>query len=126
MKTRLFLFSFIICICGLHISIAQQSKDIDKTSNTTNARTITNARTVEELSIDPINVKRIELTRKELTVFPKEILACVNVEELTLSNNKLTSIPSEISQLTKLKRLLLRSNELTTLPASIKIFLNYN
>ena len=76
-KTRLFFYSFIVFICGLHISIAQQSKDIDKTSNTPNPRIITNVRTVEELSSDPVNVKRIDLTRKELTVFPKEILACV-------------------------------------------------
>ena len=67
MKTRLFFYSFIVFICGLHISIAQQSKDIDKTSNTPNPRIITNVRTVEELSSDPVNVKRIDLTRKELT-----------------------------------------------------------
>ena len=120
MKTRLFFNLFLLVICTFNISIAQQSKDIDKKSNNASPKIITNVRSVIELSIDPVNVKRIDLTRKELTVFPKEILACVNVEDLILSSNKLTSIPSEISQLTKLKKITLRNNELTTLPSSLK------
>ncbi len=68
---------------------------------------------------NPLKVKRLSLSRKKLTKFPKEILQFKNLVELDLSNNKLEKIPAEIAQLTKLEDLNLAMNKLEELPEEI-------
>lgn len=68
---------------------------------------------------NPLKVKRLSLSGKKLTKFPKEILQFKNLIELDLSKNKLEKLPAEIGQLTRLEDLNLAMNKLEELPEEI-------
>ena len=51
---------------------------------------------LEEALKNPKNVYRLNLKRKKLTEFPKEILELTNLWELNLSRNKIYELPKEI------------------------------
>jgi len=62
----------------------------------------------------------LDLSNKNLSEFPKEVLSMDQLEELNLSNNQLTgAIPAEIKQLKNLKKLNLSHNLMTGLPAEL-------
>lgn len=65
--------------------------------------------------------KEINLSGKNLTSFPKDILAQTQATKLVLSNNKLKSLPSEIGQFVNLEELYLDHNLLEgSLPGEIR------
>lgn len=68
---------------------------------------------------NPLRVKRLSLSGKKLTKFPKEIIQFKNLVELDLSKNKLEKLPAEIGQLTKLEELNLAMNKLEELPVEL-------
>lgn len=65
--------------------------------------------------------KEIDLSGKDLTSFPKEILGRIQTTKLVLSNNRLKTLPSEIGQLADLEELYLNNNQLEgSLPGEIR------
>jgi Leucine-rich repeat (LRR) protein len=69
--------------------------------------------------LHPEKVIRLDLSRKKLTAFPKEILLLKNLQELNLSKNRIDSLPEQIKQLIHLQYLNLSGNRLKYLPDSI-------
>lgn len=61
----------------------------------------------------------VNLSNKNLTEFPAQLLTLTNIESLNLSNNSITSIPSNITIMSKLASLDLSYNQITTIPASM-------
>jgi len=74
---------------------------------------------LDEALKSPRSVHRLDLSKKGLTEFPKEIFTFPFLIELDLSSNALTEIPASIKKLEYLLRLDLRWNQLIELPASI-------
>jgi hypothetical protein len=64
-------------------------------------------------------ITKLDLSRKSLTTFPREVLQCTNLRKLILSNNQISKIPKDILVLKKLKVLDVSHNCLTQLHASI-------
>lgn len=79
------------------------------------------------------NLRIIYLTSNNLTEFPKELLTLTNLEKIYLSNNKIKVVPKGIQQLAKLSTLNLTDNHIASLPPEIgrlenlsKLFLGSN
>ena len=79
------------------------------------------------------DIKELDLDKKQLTTFPREIGQLTHLIKLHLSNNKLTQVPREIGKLTQLINLNLSHNKLTQLPSEIgqltqliDLYLSYN
>jgi Leucine-rich repeat (LRR) protein len=64
-------------------------------------------------------LKKLVLSRNNLTKFPNEILRLEELKVLDLSMTPITEIPDEIFQLRKLKRLRFNYNHHTTLPNTL-------
>lgn len=102
---------------------------------------------LEQALKEPDKVYNLDLSKKKLTEFPKEILQFKNLRTLDLHKNKIKSIPDEISQLknlrelnvgnnklsdfskaiceiTTLKRLILNQNDIEAIPAEINQLTN--
>lgn len=62
-------------------------------------------------------VRRLNLSKRNLSRVPNEISQFPNLYHLNLSNNQITELPSFILKLTQLEEALLQSNQLTNLPA---------
>lgn len=62
---------------------------------------------------------RCDISDRELTVFPLEILGLSGIEALDLSGNHLSVLPPEIAHLTSLRELRLGRNQLTHVPPEI-------
>ncbi|MEK6616028.1 MAG: leucine-rich repeat domain-containing protein [Bacteroidota bacterium] len=75
--------------------------------------------TLEEALKNPNKVYRLDLRKKKLKIFPKEILQLSNLKELNLSKNQLKELPEEIGTLTNLQILNVSGNKLQYLPDSI-------
>jgi len=70
------------------------------------------------------NLKKLILSKNQLTSIPKEIGNLVNLQYLDLSENKLTSLPEEIGNLVNLQYLDLSENQLTSIPEEIGNLVN--
>ena len=64
-------------------------------------------------------VIKLELKRKKLKTFPKEILKMTNLQYLDLSKNGISELPPEIAELKNLQVLILSKNKLTSFPTQI-------
>lgn len=65
--------------------------------------------------------KSVDLSRKNLTVFPPDVLQQSQITWLNLSSNRLKTLPSEIGNLSNLEELYLDHNQLEgALPAEIR------
>ncbi|UII35047.1 hypothetical protein LVD17_14650 [Fulvivirga ulvae] len=65
------------------------------------------------------DVEILHLTKKDLKVFPSEILQFKNLKVLNLTDNHIKEIPSEIGKLKELEWLQMMKNELKGLPPEI-------
>lgn len=65
------------------------------------------------------DVKEIDLSRKNLTIIPPEIMKLKNLLVLDLSQNNLSNIPVEIGQLENLSILYLNNNQLSNISPGI-------
>lgn len=81
--------------------------------------TLTAFTSISEAMKDPDKVIKLELKRKKLKAFPKEIFQFKNLQYLDLSKNDLTEVPPEIGELKDLQILILSKNEIETLPKEI-------
>ena len=61
----------------------------------------------------------LDLSDKDLTILPPEIVQLTNLQTLDLSSNQLSSLPPEIVQLNNLRTLDLSYNQLSSLPPEI-------
>jgi Leucine-rich repeat (LRR) protein len=68
---------------------------------------------------NPDKVFRLNLSKKQYTEFPADILKFKNLEELDLSKNKIKELPTGIGSLTNLKKLNLSMNKIVKLPTEI-------
>ena len=79
--------------------------------------------TVAPAQQQPVNpnlfIKKLDISGKNRTAFPTDILAFKNLQELNVSNTNITTIPETIAQLTKLRKLNITGNPLTSFPKGI-------
>ncbi|KAL4498406.1 hypothetical protein ABPG72_013212 [Tetrahymena utriculariae] len=66
------------------------------------------------------NIQEIDLSNKQLTVFPQNICQMIQLTKIKLDSNAITKIPSEISQLVNLKQLSISDNKIYQLPSSFE------
>jgi leucine-rich repeat protein SHOC2 len=71
---------------------------------------------IEEALKNPDKVIKLELRKKKLKVFPKEIFQFKNLQYLDLSKNDIKEIPSEIATLKNLQYFSISKNSLEALP----------
>ena len=71
-----------------------------------------------------INLKRLFISRSQLSSLPTIIGNLINLEELVLSHNKLSSLPAVIGNLINLKILDLSNNKLNSLHVAIGNLIN--
>jgi Leucine-rich repeat (LRR) protein len=81
--------------------------------------TLTAYTSLEDALKDPDKVIKLELRRKHLKTFPREIFKFKNLQYLDLTKNGIEEIPAEIAQLTDLQYFSISKNELSTLPPQI-------
>lgn len=79
---------------------------------------------LEDALTNPDGVKILDLHRKKLEEFPKDIFKFKNLEELNLAKNKIKVIPPEIKTLINLKKLNLSRNKLTVFPVELCALIN--
>ena len=70
---------------------------------------------------NPAQVYQIELKRKGLTAFPKELKQFPNLIMLDLSKNKIKAFPDSLVFLSNLKTLNLSRNQIEFIPANISL-----
>jgi Leucine-rich repeat (LRR) protein len=68
---------------------------------------------------NPDKVIKLELRKKKLKEFPREIFKLTNLQYLDLSKNSIKEIPAEINQLKNLQYFAISKNDLDKLPAQI-------
>jgi Leucine-rich repeat (LRR) protein len=81
--------------------------------------TLTGFTSIAEAMKNPDKVIKLELRRKKLKEFPKEIFQFKNLQYLDLSKNSIVEIPPAISELKDLQILILSKNEIESLPKEI-------
>lgn len=74
---------------------------------------------IQEALKTPDQVIKLELRKKGLRSFPKEILQFKNLQYLDLSKNKITELPEEIGQLKSLQYFSVARNNLVEFPFQI-------
>jgi Leucine-rich repeat (LRR) protein len=72
---------------------------------------------IEQARLD--RTTKLELSRRNIKIFPETIGNLSNLTSLGLSGNNLTTLPETIGNLSNLTSLGLSGNNLTTLPESI-------
>jgi len=68
---------------------------------------------------NPLEVYRLDLTRKKLKDFPQEIFLLVHLNELVLDKNKIIAVPNDIQTLKYLQRLSMAHNAIDSLTVSM-------
>jgi Leucine-rich repeat (LRR) protein len=81
--------------------------------------TLTSFTNLADALKDPDKVIKLELRKKKLNEFPKEIFKFKNLQYLDLSKNNIKEIPNNIDSLKDLQILILSKNDLETLPGEI-------
>jgi Leucine-rich repeat (LRR) protein len=74
---------------------------------------------IEEALKNPDKVIKLELRKKKLKTFPKEIFQFKNLQYLDLSKNDIKEIPSEIASLKNLQYFSISKNSLESLPVEL-------
>jgi Leucine-rich repeat (LRR) protein len=104
----------IVCI----VAIAFQSKAIAQNVllDSLTLDTLYAYTSIEEALKNPEKVIKLELRKKKLKTFPKEIFQFKNLQYLDLSKNDIKEIPAEISTLKNLQYFAISKNSLEALP----------
>ena len=74
---------------------------------------------VEDAQKNPEQVKKLDLSNRQLIDFPLSVAELSEVEYLDLSNNQLTKINADLTRLKKLKYINLSNNKFTTFPKEL-------
>lgn len=75
---------------------------------------------LQENSLILEQVRKLDLSGKDLSVIPDEVFLLPNLETLDLNNNKFVALPESIERLSSLRHIIAKNNQLTTLPESIR------
>jgi len=81
--------------------------------------TLTAYTSIADAMKDPDKVIKLELRKKKLKEFPKEIAQFKNLQYLDLSKNNIKELPPEIDSLKNLQILILSKNDIESLPKEI-------
>lgn len=81
--------------------------------------TLTAYTSLEEALKHPEQVIKLELRKKGLKVFPKEIFQFTNLQYLDLSKNKITEVPEDIGKLKSLQYFSIARNNLIEFPIQL-------
>jgi Leucine-rich repeat (LRR) protein len=81
--------------------------------------TLTSFTELSDALKDPDKVIKLELRKKKLKEFPKEIFQFKNLQYLDLSKNSIKEIPPEIAELKDLQIFIISKNDLESLPKEI-------
>lgn len=79
---------------------------------------------IQQAMLDTANVVKLDLSKKKLSDFPKDIRRLPNLQYLDLSKNKITAIPSWIGELKNLQYLILSKNKIDSLPYQFGYLIN--
>jgi Leucine-rich repeat (LRR) protein len=109
--TYLIVAGLLLAAFGAGYALSQRGGEPAPQANNTN--------TVQSEDTNSPSGKKVDLSGKQLTSFPEEVLLQDNVTELNLSNNQLTGLPSNISELTNLQILNVENNRLEAFPDEI-------
>jgi Leucine-rich repeat (LRR) protein len=74
----------------------------------------------EDMTKNPQEVTKLNLSKNKLTAFPEEIFVFSNLTHLILNKNKIEILPSKISTLNKLKYLDISKNKIIVIPYEIE------
>lgn len=74
---------------------------------------------LEEAMMNPSIVYRLDLSKRKLKEFPKEIFLFTNLNELKISRNKIIEVPDDIKKLRYLQRLDMQRNALDTITVAM-------
>jgi len=121
MKKILFIFGGLaILLSACSTQMPNEKKEAPANNNANNATEIQTEKKEEAPVGETYIGTNLNLSGKNLSVFPKEILKNSKIEKLDLSNNQLNgAIPAEIKDLSRLKVLDLSNNLMTGVPAEI-------
>jgi leucine-rich repeat protein SHOC2 len=108
----------VVCLCMLFAPLTKLAAQVSLLDSLT-LDTLTAFTSLKEALKDPDKVIKLELRKKKLKTFPKEIFQFKNLQYLDLSKNSITEIPAEIGGLKSLQMLIMSKNELETLPKEI-------
>lgn len=111
---RSFYISFLLILCS-GLKLISQNQLLDSLT----LDTLTAYTSIPEAMKNPDQVIKLELRRKRLKEFPKEIFQFKNLQYLDLSKNSIVEIPAEIAQLKDLQILILARNEIESVPKEI-------
>src|SRR5688572_1207587 len=107
-RTLIILFVFVSCLGG-----AQQLLD------SVSLATYQEYTDLGEAMKNPDDVVRLNLRKKKLKGFPKEVLQCRNLQYLDLSKNNIKELPDSIVALKSLQYLIVSRTGLEMLPRNI-------
>ncbi len=119
------LFFIIAFGTGLYLS---QDRGMNQNSQSTSVPVSTSksldmsGKQLTEVPVDVLNqteITSLNLSNNQLTTLPSGIQKLQNLEILNIENNRLVSLPPEIGQLQKLKTLDLSNNRLESLPPEL-------
>jgi Leucine-rich repeat (LRR) protein len=108
-------YIFLLFIAGISTTSFSQNGLLDSLT----LDTLDSYTSIAEAMKNPDKVIKLELRKKKLKQFPKEIFQFKNLQYLDLSKNSITEIPAEIGELKDLQILIVSKNELETLPKEI-------
>ena len=104
-----FIFTFITLFLLNNKSSAQEKGDYDYVF-----------KSLDEANERPEIVYHLNLERKKLIEFPKNLSRYENLRILNLNKNKISLLPAELGEISSLEILYLEKNNITVLPFQIK------
>jgi Leucine-rich repeat (LRR) protein len=107
--------AFLFLLAFVPVKLSSQNELLDSLT----LDTLTGFTSIAGAMKDPSKVIKLELRRKHLKEFPKEISQFKNLQYLDLSKNSIVEIPPFIAELKDLQILILSKNEIESLPKEI-------
>lgn len=114
-RSPLYKITFLLFFIALFCKNTAQAQLLDSLT----LDTLTAFTSLEDALKDPDKVIKLELRRKKLKEFPREIFKFKNLQYLDLSKNSISTIPAEIAELKDLQYFSISKNGLESLPPQI-------
>jgi Leucine-rich repeat (LRR) protein len=113
---RKYILAALLFVCFCVSSAYSQTVPLMDSLTLDTVHTFTN---LAEALKNPDKVYKLDLRKKKLKEFPREIFQFKNLQYLDLSKNSIKEIPAEIAELTSLQYFNISKNHLESLPAQI-------